>query len=374
MSHSFGREPGLIRASPVDGCMDRIGSINAWRRTLAVVLIACSCQMAAFTAEPHATPLAGLIATSWLAEDIGGSGVLDGVQSTLSFESETRVAGSTGCNRYFGRVQLSGMTLHFETEATTRRACTPAIMDQEQRFLAVLNAASTYRHKGDTLSLLNDAGHELVRFKKMDATTESNAPTSRTVFTSSGPVGPLSAYAFDCANGPSFVMRMVGTDEIELVLTDSIRHLVHERTASGARYSDGRVSVWNKGREASLELSGKTYPCMEDRARSIREDARARGVEFRGSGNEPGWVLEVLRDRVVFAGDYGKSLAITPHPIMSIDPTGRTTVYTAVTEAHWLQVRVEDRRCIDSMSGEQYNAQVEVELDDDEYRGCGYTP
>jgi heat shock protein HslJ len=57
------------------------------------------------TADP---PRASLIGTSWLAEDIGGRGVIDRAQTTISFEPEGRVAGSGGCNRYFGAVTIKG--------------------------------------------------------------------------------------------------------------------------------------------------------------------------------------------------------------------------------------------------------------------------
>jgi len=75
--------------------------------------------------------------------------------------------------------------------------------------------------------------------------------------------------------------------------------------ASGAHYAAGNVSVWNKGREATLDLEGRVSRCVENRPRSILEDARDRGVELRGTGNEPGWVLELFTDRMVFIDAYG---------------------------------------------------------------------
>jgi len=51
---------------------------------------------------------------------------------------------------------------------------------------------------------------------------------------------------------------------MEFVLANSRRLLRHERTASGAKYSDGEVAVWNKGTEANLTLDGRTYECARD--------------------------------------------------------------------------------------------------------------
>ena len=45
-----------------------------------------------------------------------------------------------------------------------------------------------------------------------------------------------------------------------------------------------------------------------------------------------------------------------------------------VAEAHRLQARVEQRECVDSMSGERFEATVGVELDGQRYRGCGFVP
>jgi putative lipoprotein len=188
------------------------------------------------------------------------------------------------------------------------------------------------------------------------------------------PEGTLAAYAFDCAGGPSFVLEPVGAEMADVMLPQGPRRLTRERTASGVKYSDKDGYVWSKGRAATLELGERNYQCVENRARSIREDARARGVEFRGAGNEPGWVLEILADRIIFTGNYGSERTVTPRPAATNDPASGATLYTAVTEAHKLQARIEKRECRDSMSGEPFEARVEVQLDGRIYRGCGYPP
>jgi membrane-bound lysozyme inhibitor of c-type lysozyme MliC len=73
-------------------------------------------------------------------------------------------------------------------------------------------------------------------------------------------------------------------------------------TASGERYADSGVSVWNKGQEATLDLNDRTYVCVENRQRSVIEDARFRGVEFRASGLEPASTFKILADCSAFVG------------------------------------------------------------------------
>ena len=139
------------------------------------------------------------------------------------------------------------------------------------------------------------------------ATAPATAATPPPTTTTSA---PLAAYAFDCEGGPSFVLAMnkggTGADEVvDLVLPDRRYRLPRVVAASGAHYAAGNVSVWNKGREATLDLEGRVSRCVENRPRSILEDARDRGVELRGTGNEPGWVLELFTDRMVFIDAYG---------------------------------------------------------------------
>jgi putative lipoprotein len=132
------------------------------------------------------------------------------------------------------------------------------------------------------------------------------------------------------------------------------------------------VTYWNKGRQATLEINGGSYSCVEERARSIRQDARLRGAVFRGTGNEPAWILEILADRIVFTEPFADIRAIIPRPTAAVDLAAPAATFESVTEAHRLQGRIEQRECLDSMSGERFDAQVEVQLDGRAYRGCGY--
>jgi putative lipoprotein len=82
--------------------------------------------------KPVETKLSG---TNWLVESIAGRGVVDNSQATIRFDEGGRVSGSTGCNLFNGAVTIEGSTIKFGQMATTRRACVPSLMDQEQRFL-----------------------------------------------------------------------------------------------------------------------------------------------------------------------------------------------------------------------------------------------
>ncbi|MDF1504776.1 META domain-containing protein [Roseisolibacter sp. H3M3-2] len=100
------------------------------------------------------------------------------------------------------------------------------------------------------------------------------------------------------------------------------------------------------------------------------EDARARGVDFRAVGQEPGWLLDLdVEGEVRFFGDYGRTRvgARTPAPTRE----GGTTTYRVAAAGGELSVALAPGDCRDVMSGEAYPYAVTVRLDGREVRGCG---
>jgi len=110
----------------------------------------------------------GLVAITWIAEEIDGQAVLERPQSTLTFPSEEQIAGISSCNRYFGSVRIDGNTLEFGNTGGTRMACEPMIDDQEQRFLDALSRARTFNLEDGVLILFDDAGESVLRFHSQD--------------------------------------------------------------------------------------------------------------------------------------------------------------------------------------------------------------
>lgn len=88
-----------------------------------------------------------LLAGEWLLEDLAGRGVMDNIQTTIKFEEDGRLTGSGGCNRYFADYELKGNRIKIGTIGATRKACPPAIMNQESLFFKAL--AEAYRIRFD---------------------------------------------------------------------------------------------------------------------------------------------------------------------------------------------------------------------------------
>lgn len=146
----------MIRAIPVFSHAFRFGPILAGTALAAALLLAA--------------PPAGAAGPTgrWLAEDILGGGVHDRLQTTLEIRADGRVSGSGGCNRYTGKATLSGAGLSFGPMASTRMACAPVAMSQEQRFFQALQGVKSWRlSREGKLELLDGAGKVAVRLDPM---------------------------------------------------------------------------------------------------------------------------------------------------------------------------------------------------------------
>lgn len=137
-------------------------TIGTARTLCAATLLAVGCASAG-PAPPAGVALAPLEGTAWLAEDIDEGGVVDRVQSTLTFDAGQKVAGRAACNRYFGSFRQSGDAVEIKPGGATRMACPPAVMEQEDRFLAALSAVRKARREGDKLLLLDENGRVRMR-------------------------------------------------------------------------------------------------------------------------------------------------------------------------------------------------------------------
>ena len=104
------------------------------------------------TLEVNGTTLTGcggaparlLQGVEWVVEDIHGGGIIDRSRVTLNFWQDGRVTGRASCNSLMGQYQLTGEALAFSQLGTTRMACAPALMNQEQRVLDTLQQVQRF--------------------------------------------------------------------------------------------------------------------------------------------------------------------------------------------------------------------------------------
>jgi heat shock protein HslJ len=105
--------------------------------------------------------------TSWTATGISNgkgavTGLIAGSKATLKFGADGTLSGSSGCNSYTGRYEVTGNQVKFPgTFASTRMMCaSPGVMEQEQAFLKALSASTSGHIDGKKLEL-RDAGGAL---------------------------------------------------------------------------------------------------------------------------------------------------------------------------------------------------------------------
>ncbi|WP_298017206.1 hypothetical protein [uncultured Parasphingopyxis sp.] len=86
---------------------------------------------------------------------------------------------------------------------------------------------------------------------------------------------------------------------------------------------------------------------------------------FRGVGQEPGWIVRIYPDYIVYEADYGERTVRVRTPEAE---AGEDTVRYVTDE---LTVEIADGECADVMSGARYGASVTVIEDGRSLSGCG---
>ncbi|BBL67995.1 META domain-containing protein [Methanoculleus chikugoensis] len=124
-----------------------------------------------FVEEDAPTGLAGN--TWWTLVSLAGENgtqtpVLDGTGVTVTFSAEGSLGGSAGCNHYSADYTVDGATLTIKPAVRTEMYCNepPGIMDQEDRYLALLTDVASYRMEANRLILADSDGTDLLVFEK----------------------------------------------------------------------------------------------------------------------------------------------------------------------------------------------------------------
>ncbi|MEQ6888444.1 MliC family protein [Halomonas sp. CS7] len=143
--------------------------------------------------------------------------------------------------------------------------------------------------------------------------------------------------------------------------------------ASGARYQQGDLSFWNKGREALVESQRGRLDCRVDVTRDALTRQGHPGVMFRGQGNEPGWHVELANDvpELTMTLDYGNREVTLPYRVTTLDNDAGRVILASGQAARPFTLRIEAKSCFDTMSGRPWPARVTLALNDQVYRGCG---
>ena len=120
---------------------------------VSLIMVGCAAMKQSETVDGKS-----LVGTNWQVESVDSGGIIDNSMITVSFPEQGRIAGSTGCNRYMGNFVVgSGGAVTVSGMGSTRRACPEALMNQEGKVLAALEATTQVKMEGSQFLLLLDA-------------------------------------------------------------------------------------------------------------------------------------------------------------------------------------------------------------------------
>jgi len=118
-------------------------------KVLLSLLLTATATLAMETNQPTPT----LPGSAWQVKTFAGQTPLADHAITFEFDNEGNIVGDGSCNRFGGSCKIEGDKIEVGPLRSTRRACEPDIMQQEQKFLALLAAATAWSIDGDVLIL-----------------------------------------------------------------------------------------------------------------------------------------------------------------------------------------------------------------------------
>ena len=118
-------------------------------KSLLPLLLAVTTSLAMETNQATAA----LPGSGWQVTSLAGQDPLADHPITFEFDTEGNIAGDASCNRFGGSCAIEENSIKVGPLRSTRRACEPEIMQQEQKFLAFLGAVTAWSLDGNELVL-----------------------------------------------------------------------------------------------------------------------------------------------------------------------------------------------------------------------------
>jgi heat shock protein HslJ len=185
------------------------------KRLVALLLVAAfgltACSAKTVEKTPTSTaPAIVLERTLWVLESYGEPAnegtVLEGTGITADFDGvKGQVSGSAGCNHYFGSYKVKDRELSISAVGSTEMWCgePPGVMEQEQAYLAALQAAESYQLQDSELQIFLSDGRVL-RYvaAKRAAPTPTEAPTA--IPTPTATPTPVPRLTWDMLNNATY--------------------------------------------------------------------------------------------------------------------------------------------------------------------------
>ena len=110
-----------------------------------------------------------LLGSSWEVTSFAGQDPLEDHPITFEFDTDGNISGNASCNRFGGSCTIEENTIKVGPLRSTRRACEPDIMQQEQKFLAVLSTATAWEMGAEGELVMRGQDGEIRAKKRTDS-------------------------------------------------------------------------------------------------------------------------------------------------------------------------------------------------------------
>lgn len=140
--------------------------------SLIVTLIISACSGCSFSSQGD------LDSSAWVLTAINNDTAIIGNPPTLEFEGDM-VSGNASCNTYGGSYQIKGEAISFGPLARTEMYCmeSEGVMDQEQSYLGILEAAQRLELTENILTIYSVSG-ETLTFQARSSVSVATNPSS----------------------------------------------------------------------------------------------------------------------------------------------------------------------------------------------------
>lgn len=151
----------------------------------------------------------------------------------------------------------------------------------------------------------------------------------------------------------------------QLILEDKEYILPQKRTASGAKFVNSKISVWNKGRKLYLEQNNKSYKLSLPGINNLNQ----KNTELTARGQEPPWQLSLNKNRLKLNYGYlSNQITVQAQNIEKIEQESHI-LYKIRTNFLDFEIKILEDIHRDAMSGEHYPLTAFIKINDREYIG-----
>ena len=177
-------------------------------------------------------------------------------------------------------------------------------------------------------------------------------------------------YVFNCNKELSFVAN-IGGGEAWLFMPQKTLNYKAQDSKKCDKFVDGDDFIGIKGQVAFVKIGEQTYHCTNNPKEAVFESAKLRGFDFMALGNEPGWTLLIKGNEIFYNGDYGSTYHRFKNAKLTINQEEKNSIYEANLDTHKIVLKLQAKKCSDTMADETYETTVNIEIDGKKLNGCG---